>query len=50
MLLVEDLENVYRRFNFPLGVREAMDENIAELQNLLTLNLEAFTQFLVAPF
>lgn len=50
MLLVEDLENVYRRFNFPLGVREAMDENIAELQNLLTLNLEAFTQFLVALF
>ena len=45
MLLVEELESVYRRFNFPVAIREALDENIAELQNLLTLNLEAFTQF-----
>lgn len=50
MLLVEDLESVYRRFNFPDGIREALDENIAELQRSLTINLEAFTQFLLALF
>jgi predicted PurR-regulated permease PerM len=50
MLLVEQLESVYRRFNFPVAIRKALDENIAELQNLLTLNLEAFTQFLVTLF
>jgi predicted PurR-regulated permease PerM len=49
-LFVEGLENFYRRFNFPDGIREVLDENIAELQRSLTLNLEAFTQFLVALF
>lgn len=50
MLLVESLEGVYQRFNFPEGIRETLDESIEQLQRSLTINLEAFTQFLLALF
>jgi predicted PurR-regulated permease PerM len=46
----EYLERDYRRFNLPGGVRKALDENIAQLQKSLTINLEKLSQYLMAFF
>ncbi len=46
----EYLEINYRRFNFPPGVRQALDKNILQLQKLLTINLKKLSQYLVVFF
>lgn len=48
--LLEDLERDYRRFQLPLGIRAAVDENLREIQKALTINLEKLTGFLLALF
>lgn len=47
---IEYLERNYRRFNLPENVRQALDENLAQLQKSLTANLEKLPQYLVSFF
>lgn len=47
---LEYLERDYRRFNLPENVRQALNENLAQLQKSLTANLEKLPQYLFAFF
>ena len=47
-LILEDLENSLRRFNFPDGIRGALDENIRALQGMLAHGLELLALFLLS--
>jgi predicted PurR-regulated permease PerM len=46
----ERMETNYRRFQIPEGVRAALDKNIREMQKLTVINLEKFSEYLLALF
>ncbi|NLJ56214.1 MAG: AI-2E family transporter [Firmicutes bacterium] len=47
---IEYLEGNYQRFNLPANIRQALNENLTQLQKSLTANLEKLPQYLVAFF